>query len=195
MRAVCYTSLVCWATAYPVFAGRRNLSDLLEGEGRVVFICAAHQVLAVAPCSSVMCQFEHYRSHWHWPTTGTYNSNIQLNPPTSRTPASVFHERKPHTWVTHVVHTCGASNVARQAVVIARSLDSDNPLPRQTPVCGIAYLFTYSQFQALRKQEIFGMPSFLSSKSPKRGYFRGCLAQNRQRGFLNFPPKIHGYVS
>ena len=39
---------------------------------------------------------------------------------------------------------------------------------------------SYSQFRALRKQAIFGMPSFLSSKSPKRGYFRGFLAQNRQ---------------
>ena len=64
-----------------------------------------------------------------WPTTGTYNPNRQITSSTSRNAASVFHERKPHTWVTHVAHTCGASNVARQLVVVARSLGSDNPLP------------------------------------------------------------------
>jgi hypothetical protein len=49
----------------------------------------------------------------------------------------------------------------------------------------------YSQFRALRKQAIFGMPSFLSSKSPKRGLFSGFLSSKSPKygGFLIYPRK------
>ena len=67
--------------------------------------------------------------------TGTYNPNRQLTPSTSRNLAFVFHERKPHTWVPHVTHTCGASNVARQLVVVARR-SAAIALSPNTGACG-----------------------------------------------------------
>ena len=52
------------------------------------------------------------------------------------------------------------------------------------PFLCVGRVLLYSQFRALRKQDIFGMPSFLSLKSPKMGYFRGFYG-----GFLIFPEK------
>ena len=73
--------------------------------------------------------------------TGTYNPNRQLTPSTSRNPALVFYERKPHTWVPHETHMCGVLNVARQLVVFARrsaGRQRYSPLPQHRRSRGIS---------------------------------------------------------